>query len=154
MKFAKIGIILLLMAILVVSGCSDSKENPEEVSEIAVDLGVDVISTSFDDLGVVYCDPDISDDEIAALVNEEYKGNFVQWTGTIYAVTNNGKSYTAQVRHCPDSLSDAAVTFKADQNDAASNLIKGQEITYVGRITRYRDGGGGFWVEEASIVSE
>ncbi|WP_135606259.1 hypothetical protein [Methanococcoides sp. NM1] len=152
MKFAKIGMILLLMAVLVVSGCSDSKESPEEVSEIAEDLGVDVISTSFDDFGVVYCDPETSQDEIVALIDEEYKGNFVQWTGTIYAVTDNGKSYTAQVQHCPDSLSDAAVTFKPDQNEAASNLIKGQDITYIGRLTRYQKGVG-FWVEEVSIVS-
>ncbi|WP_135613165.1 hypothetical protein [Methanococcoides sp. AM1] len=152
MKFTKIGIILLLVSVLVVSGCSDSNDSPEEVSEIAEDLGVDVISTSFDDFGVVFCDPETSQDEIAALIDEEYKGNFVQWTGTIYAVTDNGKSYTAQVQHCPDSLSDAAVTFKADQNEAASNLIKGQEITYIGRITRYQKGIG-FWVEEASIVS-
>lgn len=153
MKFAKIGIILLLMAVLVVSGCSDSEEGPEGVSEIAEDLDVDVISTSFDDFGVVFCDPETSQDDIAALVDEEYKGNFVQWTGTISAITDNGNSYTVQVKHCPDSISDAGVTFKPDQNEAASQLIKGQEITYLGRLTRYQKGVG-FWVEEASIVSE
>lgn len=153
MKFTKMGIILLLMAMLVVSGCSDSENSPDEVSEVAEDLGVDVVSTSFDDLGASYCDSDMSEEEIKALIDENYKGNFVQWTGTVYAVTNNGNSYTAQVQHCPDSLSDAAVTFKQDQNAAASQIIKGQEITYIGRVTRYRNGGG-FWVEEASIVSE
>ena len=153
MKFAKIGMILLLMAVLVVSGCSDSGASPEDVSDMAEDLGVDVMSTSFDDFGVVFCDPETSQDDIAALVDEEYKGNFVQWTGEIYAVTNNGKSYTVQVQHCPDSRSDAAVTFNINQNEAASNLIKGQELTYLGRITRYQKCVG-FWVEEASIVSE
>jgi len=153
MNFTKIGLILVIMAVLVVSGCSDSKDSSEDVSEIADDIGVSVISTSFDDLGVVYCNPETTSDEISTLINEEYKGNFVQWTGTIHAVTNNGNSYTAQVKHCSDSLSDAAVTFKADQNEAASLLIKGQEITYLGRITRYNNGIG-FWVEEASIVSE
>ncbi|MGM0770182.1 MAG: OB-fold protein [Halobacteriota archaeon] len=153
MKLTKIGIFIVLISVILVSGCSDSGNGPEDVPEMVEDLGVEVVSTSFDDFGIVYCDNEISDDEIEALLNEKYKGNFVQWTGTIYAVTNNGKSYTAQVQHCPGSLSDAAVTFKQDQNDAASQLIKGQEITYIGRITRYRNTGG-FWVEEASIVSK
>ncbi|WP_440952602.1 OB-fold protein [Methanococcoides sp. FTZ1] len=152
MKFIKIGMVLLLMAVLLVSGCSDSGDDTEEVSEIAKELNVDVISTSFDDLGVFYCDPETTDDEIAALIDEEYKGNFVQWTGTIAAVTDNGNSYTAQVKHCPGSISDVGVTFKQDQNEAASKLIKGQEITYLGRVTRYQKGVG-IWVEEASIVS-
>ena len=60
MKFTKLGIILLLMSVLVVSGCSDSGESSEEVSEIAENLGVDVVSTSFDDFGAFYCDPESS----------------------------------------------------------------------------------------------
>ena len=150
MKFIKIGIVLLLMAVLVVSGCSDSGD-PEKVSEVAEDLGVDVISTSFDDLGSIYCDPEVTQDEIATLIDEEYKGNFVQWTGAVFAITNNGNSYTVQVQHCPDSLSDVGVTFNQDQNEAVSQVIKGQEITYVGRITRYQDNVG-LWIEEASLV--
>jgi len=150
MRFIKIGIVLLLMAVLVVSGCSDSGDT-EEVSEVADDLGVDVVSTSFDDLGIIYCDPEVTQDEIATLIDEEYKGNFVQWTGTVFAITNNGNSYTVQVQHCQDSLSDAGVTFSQDQNDAVSQVIKGQEITYVGRITRYQNNVG-LWIEEASLV--
>ncbi|NPE30079.1 hypothetical protein HNV12_19420 [Methanococcoides sp. SA1] len=129
---------------------SDSGDS-DKVSEVAEDLGVDVISTSFDDLGDVYCDPEITQDELATLIDEEYKGNFVQWTGTVFAVTNNGDSYTVQVQHCPGSLSDAGVTFSQDQNDVVSKLIKGQEITYLGRITRYQKSVG-IWVEEASLV--
>ncbi|MCD4807835.1 MAG: hypothetical protein K8R13_09790 [Methanococcoides sp.] len=150
MRFIKIGIVLLLMAVLVVSGCSDSGDT-EEVSGVAEDLGVDVMSTSFDDLGSIYCDPGVTQDEIATLIDEEYKGNFVQWTGTVFAVTNNGNSYTVQVQHCPGSLSDAGVTFSQNQNEAVSQVIKGQEITYVGRITRYQNNVG-LWVEEASLV--
>ncbi|ABE53221.1 OB-fold protein [Methanococcoides burtonii] len=150
MKFIKIGIVLLLMLVLMVSGCSDSEES-DVVSEVADDLGVDVISTSFDDLDDAYCDPEVTQDEIATLIDEGYKGNFVQWTGTVFAVTNNGDSYTVQVQHCPGSLSDAGVTFSQDQNDVVSKLIKGQEITYLGRITRYQKSVG-IWVEEASLV--
>ena len=150
MRFVKIGIVLLLMAVLVVSGCSDPGE-PEKVSEVADDLGVDVVSTSFDDLGSIYCDPEVTQDEITTLIDEGYKGNFVQWTGTVFAVTNNGNSYTVQVQHCPGSLSDAGVTFSQSQNEAVSQIIKGQEITYIGRITRYQKNIG-FWVEEASLV--
>lgn len=150
MEFKKIGILLLLLAVLVVSGCSDSGDSGA-VSDVAEDLGVDVMSTSFDDFGGVYCDPDVTQDEIATLIDNEYKGNFVQWTGTAYAITNNGNSYTVQIQHCPNSLSDAGVTFSQDQNDVVSKVIKGQEITYVGRITRYQNNVG-FWVEEASLV--
>ena len=150
MRFIKIGIVLLLMAVLVVSGCSDSGDT-EEVSGVAEDLGVDVMSTSFDDLGSIYCDPGVTQDEIATLIDEEYKGNFVQWTGTVFAITNNGNSYTVQVQHCPSSFSDAGVTFSQNQNEAVSQVIKGQEITYVGRITRYQNNVG-LWIEEASLV--
>jgi len=70
MRFVKIGFVLLLLAVLMVSGCSDSGD-PEKVSEVADDLGVDVISTSFDDLGDIYCDPEVTQDEIATLIDEE-----------------------------------------------------------------------------------
>ncbi|MEL4305207.1 OB-fold protein [Methanococcoides sp. LMO-2] len=153
MKFITMGCIFLLMAVLVVSGCSAPDDGQKEVSELARDLGIDVVSTSFDDFGAIFCDPNSSSENISILVDEEYKGNFVQWTGTIYAITDNGRSYTVQVKHCPDSLTDAAVTFNINENEAVSKLIKGQEITYIGRVTRYQKGVG-FWVEEAYLVPE
>ncbi len=154
----KIGMIFLLIAVLAVSGCSDDSSVDEMTDEggpavpsAETDYGVELISTSFDDFGELYCDPDSTDDEIQQVFDAEYKDNFVKWSGTVYAVTNNGRTYTAQVKHCDASISDVGVTFKEDQNDKLVQYSKGDTITYVGRLTRFQKGVG-LWVEEAVVA--
>jgi len=123
---------------------SDESSNTEDVSteDVSVDDEAvsdepEVVSTSFSDF-TPYLDPDSTQLQKESFFDENFKGKYVTWSGTVSTVSESSNSYAVQVVHKSSTLiSDVRVEFRADQKDKLLQLKEGDPITYTAKMTRY-----------------
>lgn len=100
-------------------------------------LSESIASYSFDDVGSVLCDKD-STDLAKETAFDRYKGNYVQWTGTVVMVDKSLGRYYVGVRHCPKTFtSDIQVFMREDQVDKLLSLKEGDIVTYKAKLSSY-----------------
>ncbi len=125
------------------SPASNSDEPDKETAGASEDTSSsnepnkEIVSTSFSDF-TPYLDPDSTQLQKESFFDENFKGKYVTWSGTVSTVTESSGSYAVQVVHKSSTLvSDVRVEFRADQKDKLIQLKEGDPITYTAKMTRY-----------------
>ena len=96
-----------------------------------------IVSTSFSDFAL-YSDSTATTLQKESFFDENYKGKYVTWSGTVTSVSESMGSYTVSVKHSSQSLfSDVTVVMRDDQKDKLLQLKEGSKITYTAKLTRY-----------------
>jgi cytoskeletal protein RodZ len=99
----------------------------------------EIVSTSFSDFAL-YSDSTATSLQKETFFDDNYKGKYVTWSGTVASVGESMGSYTVSVKHSSKSLiSDAIITMRDDQKDKLLQLKEGSKITYTAKLTRYGD---------------
>ncbi len=147
-------ILFILLASVIAAGCTSS-DTPEEqttakdaapeeqttVEEttISEEPAKEIISTSFSDF-TPYTDSTATSLQKESFFDDNFKGKYVTWSGTVTSVGESMGSYTVSVKHSSKSLiSDAIITMRDDQKDKLLQLKEGSKITYTAKLTRYGD---------------
>jgi|SRR5665647_2669692 len=106
-----------------------SNEEPEK----------EIVSTSFSDFAL-YSDSTATSLQKESFFDDNYKGKYVTWSGTVSSVSESYGSYVVQVKHKSSTLvSDVRVKMRDDQKDKLLQLKEGSPITYTAKMTRYGD---------------
>jgi len=117
----------------------EASSNDETVKETTSSEEPDkeIVSTSFSDF-TPYTDSTATSLQKESFFDENFKGKYVTWSGTVASVGESMGSYTVSVKHSSKSLiSDATIVMRDDQKDKLLQLKEGSKITYTAKLTRY-----------------
>ncbi|MFH1972381.1 MAG: DUF4190 domain-containing protein [archaeon] len=95
---------------------------------------IEIVSTSFSDFGDTWCDFETTELKKEDLFNNQFKNQYVTWTGKVATVEESGSSYNLKVIHCGGGMSDMKVKMKADQKDKLLELEPWDEVTYTAKL--------------------
>jgi len=116
-----------------------SSEEPEKETSSSEEPEKEIVSTSFSDFAL-YSDSTATSLQKESFFDDNYKGKYVTWSGTVSSVSESYGSYTVQVKHKSSTLvSDVIVKMRDDQKDKLLQLKEGSPITYTAKMTRYGD---------------
>ena len=121
----------------------DSQQTPVETEQKSTPVGSktvtkEIASTSFSDFGDLYCNPSATNLQKETFFNENFKGKYVKWTGTVSSVSETWGKYRLRVKHCPATwFSDVTITMREDQKDKLLQLNKGDSVTYIAKMNQY-----------------
>ena len=143
-------ILFVLLASVIAAGCTSS-DAPEEQTTVTTSNNdepvketsssdepvKEIVSTSFSDFAL-YSDSTATALQKESFFDDNYKGKYVTWSGTVASVGESMGSYTVSVKHSSRSLiSDVTVVMRDDQKDKLLQLKEGSKITYTAKLTSY-----------------
>ena len=135
--------------------CADGsvKDNLADCTLIEQNQEVDTKITDQEFL-TEYCNSDTTTLKKETLFNENLKGQYVTWTGTVKTISESSGNYKMGVKLCESTWTwDIDVTMRADQRNTLLNLNERDQVTFKAKMKSI----GGFLTdlaaEDGQIIS-